>query len=239
MLLARLILALKDANIMVTPSLNHLVGIQVSHFWPNNFCCNWLTNEPIKLTFCFTVYNCRSDDAALSNQLSQGSLNISRWVIFQKLSCDLTVRPYVCLYISVSTLSIYQTQNFSFYSRPFWQSETSIMVRNTHPHYVKDVSRQKENMSIDLATALASLEDASRLKFDVRMEELIFPEKIWLICETNLLSRFLTWGDDEGYIMINLDEFEDGLLANHDTTHLFKVGQNIQPPNPWFKVYGF
>lgn len=67
------------------------------------------------------------------------------------------------------------------------------------------------------------------------MEELIFPEKIWLICETNLLSRFMTWGDEDGYIMINLDQFEEGLLANHKTTHLFKVRQGFFGPPQFFR----
>src|SRR5208282_3885530 len=101
------------------------------------------------------------------------------------------------------------------------------MVRNTHPHYLENVSRQRENMELDLSVALARLEEASRVKFEVRMEELIFPEKIWLICETNLLSRFMTWGQEDGLIMINLDEFEKSLLSNQSTSHLFKVSSSI------------
>jgi hypothetical protein len=78
-------------------------------------------------------------------------------------------------------------------------------------------------MDLDLDVALARMEEVCREKFEVRMEELIFPEKIWLINETNLLSRFMTWGEEDGVTMINLDEFEGELLANESTVHLFKV----------------
>ncbi|XP_055330280.1 uncharacterized protein LOC129582708 isoform X2 [Paramacrobiotus metropolitanus] len=101
------------------------------------------------------------------------------------------------------------------------------MVRSSQPTYKENASRQKENMHMSLVNALASLEEASRRTFNTRMEELIFPEKIWLICETNLLSRFMTWGDEKGMVMINLAEFEDGLLANYGTTHLFKTGKLV------------
>ncbi|OQV20060.1 hypothetical protein BV898_05854 [Hypsibius exemplaris] len=101
------------------------------------------------------------------------------------------------------------------------------MVRNTYPHYLEDATRQRANMTMNLEQALTRLEEVCRERFEVRMEELIFPEKIWLINHTNLLSRFMTWGEDDGVTMINLDEFESELLANEGTIHLFKTGKLV------------
>lgn len=101
------------------------------------------------------------------------------------------------------------------------------MVRNTYPHYLEDASRQRANMGLDLEVALSRLEEVCREKFEVRMEELIFPQKIWLINETNLLSRYMSWGEEDGVTMINLDEFESEVLANESTVHLFKTGKLV------------
>ena len=98
------------------------------------------------------------------------------------------------------------------------------MARNrAFPHCAADASRQRANSGQDVEKALARLEEICRERFSVRLEELIFPEKIWLINETNLLSRYMTWGDEDGVTMINLDEFESEVLANDSTGHLFKV----------------
>ena len=146
------------------------------------------------------------------------------------ISCILHIEnctPSVFVLITFTNLPLFETSKF-LYSPPLRIALIDViylaaMVRNTYPHYVTDASRQRANSGQSVEQALARLEQVCREKFQVRMEELIFPEKIWLINETNLLSRFMSWGEDDGVTMINLDEFESEVLANDSTVHLFKV----------------